>query len=180
MVDEPLLENYLTREAFDRHQVLIRKTSIYKEKIDCEAVRDAYPLLGLISEVGELADILKTRLRASEFLSDDDRTKFLSETGDVLWYLGCIFHDYNQAVNHTQCRILNSDDISQLNPVTDAVAAATVLLRILAGPDEYLDLQRVLTYVCPGKTLNDAIEVNIAKLEARFEQGSLHDKSKRG
>ena len=49
-------------------------------------------MLGLVSEVGELAGKLKKELRDGTVVTNDDFTK---ELGDVLWYVAQLASDRN-------------------------------------------------------------------------------------
>jgi NTP pyrophosphatase (non-canonical NTP hydrolase) len=50
-----------------------------------------YPVLGLVSEAGEVADKLKKMMRDEDgVLSEERRLAFSQELGDVLWYVAAI------------------------------------------------------------------------------------------
>lgn len=64
---------------FDSYQDFTDETAIYPEENAQE-----YLMLGLMSEVGEMASKMKKQLRdGTEFTTED----FCAELGDVLWYV---------------------------------------------------------------------------------------------
>ena len=54
-----------------------------------------YCLLGLSGEIGELAQLRKRELRGDFSISDlrNNYDKYISEIGDVLWYLSLLCHE---------------------------------------------------------------------------------------
>lgn len=78
----------------------------YQEKAKAFAIYDdaTYPILGLVSEAGEVAGKVKKYIRdggAYEDLYDD----LAKEIGDVLWYVSAIASDIG----------MNLSDIAQIN-----------------------------------------------------------------
>ena len=70
-----------------------------------------YPILGLVSEAGEVADKYKKIIRdKGGEMSDDDRVEMLKEIGDVLWYLAAVCTDINMPLH--QAALMN---IQKLN-----------------------------------------------------------------
>lgn len=80
---------------FQRYQELSRKTAIYPD-----THRVTYPILGLVSEAGEVADKMKKIIRdkGGEF-SWEDREAIRKELGDVLWYISQIASDLDFALD---------------------------------------------------------------------------------
>lgn len=80
---------------FHRYQELSRKTAIYPD-----THRIIYPVLGLVSEAGEVADKVKKVIRdkGAEF-SVDDREAIRKKLGDVLWYVSQIASDLDFALD---------------------------------------------------------------------------------
>lgn len=76
-----------------------------------ESQKVNYPILGLTSEAGEVADKYKKIIRDKNGqMSDEDRTEILREVGDVLWYLSAICTDINMPLH--QAALMN---IQKLN-----------------------------------------------------------------
>ena len=62
----------------------IKKFCIYPDVGECTDLELSYLCLGLASEAGEVAGLMKKELRDSpEF----DATKWIAEIGDVVWYV---------------------------------------------------------------------------------------------
>lgn len=80
---------------FHRYQQLSRDTAIYPE-----THRIIYPVLGLASEAGEVADKVKKVIRdkGGDF-TWDDREAIRKELGDVLWYVSQIASDLDFALD---------------------------------------------------------------------------------
>lgn len=58
-------------------------------------MRREYLILGLVSEVGEVADLLKRLIR-----DGDDLEELPLELGDVLWYLSNLCAEYGYSLDH--------------------------------------------------------------------------------
>lgn len=70
---------------FNKYQKLSRKTAIYPRHSKNWIV---YPVLGLLSESGEIAGKFKKILRDQKWKITPDHKKEISkELGDVLWYI---------------------------------------------------------------------------------------------
>lgn len=66
-----------------------------------ESEKITYPILGLVSEAGEVADKYKKIIRDKNGqMTDEDRTEMLKEIGDVLWYLAAICTDIGMPLHH--------------------------------------------------------------------------------
>ena len=76
-------------DGFAAYQDEARKTAIYPERANV-----AYPLIGLVGEVGEFANKFKKTIRDQIILDKEDAKK---ELGDILWYLSSICCDLNIA-----------------------------------------------------------------------------------
>ena len=70
---------------FKTYQKKAKTTAIYKRKY-----KVTYPLLGLISEIGEVASVIKKNIRDDAFI---DKNNIEHELGDCLWYLAMISED---------------------------------------------------------------------------------------
>jgi NTP pyrophosphatase (non-canonical NTP hydrolase) len=144
-----------------------------------------HAFLGMMSEVGELADILKRKIAYGKPI---DAVHFLEEAGDALWYVPlllkscdgdevlfsaiveeCLKHapDVVNAANDERREVEESDFVL----VTGAVVSLSDILsqkeNIVDGLGMFiLSLSAML--VSQGLTLEDAMEKNIAKLQARY------------
>lgn len=72
-------------EGFDTYQHLAKRTAIYPDE-----AKIAYPILGAIGELGELANKYKKVIRDGREIDVED---YAAELGDVLWYLSAIASD---------------------------------------------------------------------------------------
>lgn len=70
---------------FNDYQQKAQTSAIYDEKH-----KVIYPMIGLTSEVGEVADKIKKNMRDGNTYSKEDIAK---EMGDVLWYLSTLASD---------------------------------------------------------------------------------------
>jgi len=88
---------------FDEYQKKSKKTAIYP-KFDGQGW--VYPVLGLASEAGEVANKLKKVLRDNGGeMSEANRQDIKNELGDVLWYLAQISSELE----------LDLDEVAQSN-----------------------------------------------------------------
>ena len=77
------------------------QTKAQKYMIYPEDKKITYPILGLVSEAGEVADKYKKIIRdKGGVMSDEDRTEILKEIGDCLWYLSAICTDIGMPLDH--------------------------------------------------------------------------------
>jgi NTP pyrophosphatase (non-canonical NTP hydrolase) len=63
-----------------------------------DAYKIVYPLLGLVGEVGELANKYKKVLRG-DYQYADIESALVKELGDVLWYISALATDMNSKLN---------------------------------------------------------------------------------
>ena len=82
---------------FNDYQNCTGVTAIYddKDKIN-------YPMIGLCSEVGEVADKIKKNMRDGNTYSKEDIAK---ELGDCLWYIAALCRDLD----------INMEDVAEAN-----------------------------------------------------------------
>jgi len=92
-------ERYTQVLSMNEYQADVATTMIYKWKI-------IYPVLGLASEAGEVADKIKKLIRdenikfdGNEYLSERQRAEILYELGDVLWYVAALSRDLGISLN---------------------------------------------------------------------------------
>jgi len=70
-------------EGFDYYQAKCNDTAIFPEDVAIE-----YLTLGLLSEVGEVADKIKKKIRDGE--RPNHKQEVSDELGDVFWYLAML------------------------------------------------------------------------------------------
>jgi len=81
-VTEPKQLQLFPYQAFDDYQNWAMSKAIYKNK----TAAYFYPILGLVSEVGEFAALLKREIRDGEYSKENLK----KEAGDILWYLAAV------------------------------------------------------------------------------------------
>ena len=101
-------ETKMLRDLFDDidYEIEMKTFDEYEEEAMNTAVYDddlIYPLIGLVSEAGEVADKFKKLMRdeavelpldePSKTLTLDQRTAIAHEIGDVLWYCTALAND---------------------------------------------------------------------------------------
>lgn len=69
---------------FDEYQYAAGYTAVYRDCCDSPTERKAYAILGLTSEVGEVAGKFSKQMRGDTFV---DREAMKKELGDVLWFV---------------------------------------------------------------------------------------------
>lgn len=70
--------------TLNEYQREAKITAVYKKAGQGEII---YPTLGLCSEAGEFAGVVKKVLRGDSFTAGSLRERLISELGDVLWYV---------------------------------------------------------------------------------------------
>lgn len=85
-------------KQFDDYQTFTRTTAIYKKDNEL-----AYLMLGITSEVGEVADKLKKQIRdrPDQPFTDDQTLEIQKELGDVLWYLARLVDHFGLSFQDT-------------------------------------------------------------------------------
>lgn len=132
-----------------------------------------YVTLGLLSEAGEVAGVVKRILRG-DYTHEEARPKVIKELGDVCWYIAACEREHF------------GDDFelrppSMVNYQTDAPLPLKVLFltRSASRFDEThgaVYLRHLLAWVTAvaeefEATLSDVLEANTAKLKDRAERG---------
>ncbi|HZX14045.1 MAG TPA: nucleoside triphosphate pyrophosphohydrolase family protein [Thermodesulfobacteriota bacterium] len=86
------------------YQLEARKYKIYPNES-----KIIYPVLGLVGEAGETANLIKKVIRDSSgnFNNPEFISKLKDELGDVLWYLAAICEDLNLNLSDIAARNLN-------------------------------------------------------------------------
>lgn len=109
-----------------------------------------YLVLGLLSELGEVADVLKKAIRNGT-PKDEVRRRLVDEVGDVLWYNAIINHEGGlPAIDH------------ELSPWLEYVARGISVA----------DLLQHVSFMY-GITAEECRAANIAKLTSRAERGVI-------
>lgn len=140
-------------------------TAVYPKEREQEYLR-----LGLLSEVGEVAGVLKRRVRDGE----TSQSKLLAEMGDLLWYLARLYRD---AGTWKEAQRVEANDITNLHGSDQhAQSDTTTLVEMAALSDgsigtvtRYLRLLRRHNF-----TLDEIIQSNTEKLEGRKQRNTIH------
>jgi len=127
--------------------------------------------LGLITEVGELADTFKRNMAYGQAL---DYKNILEECGDILWYLALVYHDSGNDVPDTGSEEFKQSMQEMLGISADPAVVVTALAHTIGnGPidGEASALASLWTISVllksSGFTLEQAMEVNLLKLAKR-------------
>lgn len=85
----------MNRLSLDEYQELAARYAIYKEKFSHgDSMHILYPVLGLLSESGEVADKIKKIVRDTDNdlyrLPSTTKIEIMKELGDCLWYIALI------------------------------------------------------------------------------------------
>ncbi len=143
-----------------------------------------YVTLGIISEAGEIAGVLKKAIRQDDDLDQTER--FISEAGDALWYVAGYYTETGVEMPDIDLTVFQTEahkDTNYGDGLTRCVyalgaAAGLVLGAFLDGEDTepfvalYLQLVAALG-VELGVTLEDIAIANRDKLARRAEVGTL-------
>lgn len=170
---------------FNEYRLKAAETAIYPKGTD-------YPLLGLISEVGELAGVIKKQARDN---TPDDifKAKLLKELGACFWYVAAILTDYNftlpesidlhETINIKQeFYFLNSKVALFTDGCSHALTISQQIPFDKTSPLELDHLSRTLEAVFRqlidiahyyGLSLEEICEANLDKLFDRKERGVL-------
>ena len=89
--------------TFAQYQEAAGKTAVYPR----QGENLLYPILGLLGEVGELANKLKRQYRDDDgILTQARRDELLCEAGDALWYLAMVARELGTTVEEIARRNL--------------------------------------------------------------------------
>lgn len=140
-------------------------TAVYPKEREQEYLR-----LGLLSEAGEVAGVLKRRVRDSVVAPE----KLLAEVGDLLWYLARLHRDteiWSEAAKLDACERENSQ-IAEEHPLMET----ELLVRIAALSDGPVPtVTRFLNFLRKHNlTLEEVITANTAKLDGRKQRNTIH------
>ena len=74
--------------TFEEYQIESKKTAVYPKKDGSLNYPLTYPVMGMLSEAGEVAGKVKKAIRDNGGVIDEERKQDLAaEVGDVLWYM---------------------------------------------------------------------------------------------
>lgn len=143
-----------------------RTTALESAVYPKETAKD-YVLLGLVSEVGELAGIAKRILRGDHTL-EQARPKILKELGDICWYVAACEREYGFSLSFDLPRVLIpfSGGVSLIIGCCSDFLDAT-----------NIDVLRLIVRTCAGiaigldSSLSEVLEANIAKTRDRVARG---------
>lgn len=120
---------------FDDYQRCARRTVVYPSD-----ARIAYPLLGLVSELGEASGVAKRAIRDGAGLEalvdgrDEARADQLAkELGDVLWYVAALAFDLGRPLSEVARTGLAERSMGS-GPAPDLATFARLAGRAAAGP----------------------------------------------
>ena len=100
----------------EQYAAAITEFAIYPDAGNQTDVEKAYLCLGLASEAGEVASLMKKEMRD---LVDFEREKWMSELGDVLWYMTRLMDFYGIALEDLMLHnIAKLNDRKQRNKLT--------------------------------------------------------------
>lgn len=138
--------------------------------------------LGLIGEVGEIADLLKKHRHQGH---DLDRAMLVEEVGDVCWYVALGVEALGVQLDGPYGDPRGGDAIPSLyRLITWAGCFVDCVYFQLDPASLQRALQRMLTYLatfCQALDidLHAALDANIAKLAARFPEGKFSSERSR-
>jgi NTP pyrophosphatase (non-canonical NTP hydrolase) len=147
-------------------------TAVYPEEFQI-----AYPMLGLVEELGELFDT-----------NPEDKESVVKELGDVVWYVSALSYDLGLRLQNCYDNALMDDSVLDIHALhKNTVRTAGRVKKILRGDDfsdeKILDIQGYLgdilrrvesiATVNMESSLESICEANIDKLFDRQERGVL-------
>lgn len=152
----------MTWEEYLRESARFENKELTKHDLEDNAI------FGLVGEFGELCDLYKKIWFHGH---PEDREHILKECGDVLWYLAL----------YCRCRGLTISTYGELQYSSVKIALTLAMYRLLQllspdGADEMTaarDLYRDIDFVirCNGSSIEEVLDMNIAKLSARYPDG---------
>jgi len=151
----------------------VRETAIYPRQY---AV--IYPSLGLVGEVGELANKVKKVIRDNHGDVRRFRNDLKAELGDCLWYYFALMDDLGKALPAEWAdewvRALPGGD-NLIDKIIMVSHWASLLAYEPSDPDAadicIMDMEYVAYHL--NTTLGDIADLNAAKLRSRQERGVL-------
>ena len=126
-----------------------------------------YLSLGLWGEVGELASLVAKSIRDETEL---DKTAVAKELGDVMWFTAssAMFMDAEEDFTSLLKDAESIDNARTLVEEAEAVLDATIRTDFVDLFDSIASLAHELGY-----TLDEVLEMNLAKLQSRRDRGKI-------
>ena len=126
-----------------------------------------YLSLGLWGEVGELASLVAKSIRDETEL---DKTAVAKELGDVMWFTAssAMFMDAEEDFTSLLKDAEVADNARTLVEEAEAILDATIRTDFVDLFDSIASLAYALGY-----TLDEVLEMNIAKLQSRRDRGKI-------
>lgn len=137
-------------------------TAVYPKEREQEYLR-----LGLLSEVGEVAGVLKRRVRDGEIAPE----KLLAEMGDLLWYLARLHRD-KQTWSEAASQLGANGTTAETHPLADT--QMLVQIAALEGGPVSTVVRFLHLLQRHNLSLEQIIENNSAKLEGRKQRNTIH------
>lgn len=151
-------------------------------------VRTLYPTLGLIGEIGEIANKVKKVYRDDAgVITDDKRYELIGELGDCCWYLAALCSDVGINLNARDLTLPKfmptlAECVIRLS--SSASSIADNVLQSACDPQMGIKLyiQSYVKNMCwllnavayhIGVEFGDVLQLNIDKLMSRKERGTL-------
>lgn len=130
-----------------------------------------YLLVGLLSEIGEVCDVLKRHLRDGP----QPRENLVKELGDTLWYatMYSAQFPYRDNVNYNDAALAIERNFKKF---PYSVASYFMLLSCLVREPGLAELYITAMIVGMGIEPEEVRRENIAKLADRVEKGKLYTK----
>jgi NTP pyrophosphatase (non-canonical NTP hydrolase) len=95
MTEENTLPENPEVQSLDEYQMFVRSTKVYDKEYNL-----VYPVLGLLSEAGEVAGKIKKLMRDDEGQLTQERfSEIVAELGDVLWYATAVADDLGVSIS---------------------------------------------------------------------------------
>ncbi len=86
--------------TFDEYQTESKKTALYPKHDGSLNYTLTYPVMGMMSEAGEVAGKIKKVIRDNGGVIDDaKKAELAAEVGDVLWYVAQICTELGVSMN---------------------------------------------------------------------------------
>ena len=143
------------------------------------ANNEEYLTLGLIEEVGEAAGKLAKRRRDGVF----DEKAFIKELGDILWFVANLADYWDKNEGFAYAEFIKGRDfyIAENNLLTQREMLMVLVGDVALFIEESLETQLVgiITDVgilakTVGYTLEQVMEINLAKLRDRLSRGVIN------
>ena len=140
-----------------------------------------HALLGMVTELGELGDMVKRHVIYDKPL---DKTNGMEEIGDLFWYLALYCHEeqidpdfLDKLVAANPPEDPSTSLVKQIIVLASTVGALAVPLALRGVPGQVVvgRVVMLLTMFCSrmGYTVAETLDLNYAKLSKRFATGAF-------